>query len=201
MNLFGQYSQSKLYKNIDLKTGVFESKYDFDNDIFAEGSVVFNDKLYVLTWKENKVFVFNPETIELERSYYYNRDGWGLTTDNKYLIASDGSSKLYFLDENLKDIKTITVTFDGKEIRNINELEYINGYIWANVWLSNNILVIDKDSGEVVKVIDFSNLYSSNNTTNDDVLNGIAYNEITNRLYITGKRWNTLFEFELKITP
>lgn len=194
----GLYAESKLYKNIDLKTGEYESKYEFDNNIFAEGSVVFNEKLYVLTWKENSVFVFNPETLELENTYYYNRLGWGLTTDNEHLIASDGSSKIYFLNEELKDVKTINVNINGNEIENINELEYINGDIWANVWLSNQILIINKENGEVKEIIDFTELYNATTNNKDNVLNGIAFNEKTNKIYITGKRWDTLYEFELK---
>lgn len=198
MNPFGLYEKSALYKNIDLETGNYESKYDFDDNIFAEGSVVFNNKLYVLTYKENAVFVFNPESLELENTYEYNRSGWGLTTDDEYIIASDGSSTLFFMDEGLNDIRTITVTINGKELDNINELEYIDGYIWANVWTSNKILIIDKENGEVIKIIDFTDLYDSKTNNADDVLNGIAYNEKTKKIYITGKRWNTLFEFELK---
>lgn len=196
MNLLGLYGKSALYKNIDLKTGNFENTYNFENNIFAEGSVIFNEKLYVLTYKEQKILVFNPETLQLENSYHYNRDGWGLTTNNKYLIASDGSSSIFFMDENLNDIQKITVTLNGQEINNINELEYINGYLWANVWLSNKILIINIDNGEVIKTIDFAGLYNS--TNNDNVLNGIAYNQDTNKIYITGKRWPTLFEFEIK---
>ena len=129
MSLFGLYGKSALYKNIDLKTGNSEIQYNFENNIFAEGSIVFNQKLYVLTYKENKIFVFNPESLNLENTYYYKNEGWGLTTDNEYLIASDGSSKLYFMDKDLNITKEIIVTNNGKAINNINELEYINGYI------------------------------------------------------------------------
>lgn len=194
----GLYAKSALYKNIDLSTGNYERKYSFADDIFAEGSVVFHDKLYVLTWKENNVFVLNPDTLELEANYYYGRAGWGLTTDNEYLIASDGTSTIYFMDGELNDVRTITVTIDGREIENINELEYIDGYIWANVWLSNNILVIDKDTGEVVRIIDFTGLYPAGADNVDDVLNGIAYDEESRKIYITGKRWDTVFEFVLE---
>lgn len=197
MSQVGLYAKSALYKNIDLVTGNPENSYRFENDIFAEGSVVFNEKLYVLTYRENSILVFNPETLELENSYYYEHRGWGLTTDGEYLIASDGSSKLYFMDEKLNIVKEVTVTNNDKEINKINELEYIDGYIWANIWQTNNIIIIDKQTGNVVKTIDFTDLYNKSNDI-DDVLNGIAYNEETNKIYITGKRWDTLFEFELK---
>ncbi len=193
----GKYGESALYKNIDIETGKCESEHRFAQDIFAEGSTVFNGKLYVLTWKENSVFVFNPQTLSLENTLNYPRQGWGLTTDGEHLIASDGTSSLYFTDENMDVVRTVTVTKNGEEIANINELEYINGYIWANVWFSNEILIIDKDNGKVVKAIDFTGLYESESADRNDVLNGIAYNSETDRLYITGKRWNSLYEFKI----
>lgn len=196
----GKYSQSKLLKNIDLTSGGCEWKYDFDDSVFAEGSVAFNNYIYVLSWKENKAFVFNPQTLELESTYVYPRQGWGLTTDGEYLIASDGSSTLYFMNEELKDIKSIKITRDGKEISNINELEYIDGYVWANVWLSNEIIIINPENGEVEKTLDFTGLYTPDGNDVNDCLNGIAYNEETGRIYITGKHWDTLFEFELSKT-
>ena len=193
----GLYGESKLYKNIDINTGKAELEYTFPDSIFAEGSVVFNDKLYVLTYKENIVQVFNPGTLELQAEYDYPRQGWGLTTDGKYLIASDGTSTLYFMDENLKLVNTVTVTADSKEISRINELEYIDGEIWANVWLTENILVIDPQIGKVKRIIDFSDFYKPESNDSDDVLNGIAYNPENSRLYITGKRWGGIFEFGL----
>ena len=194
----GRYGESKLYKNIDITTGNAEKEYIFPDDIFAEGSVVFEDSLYVLTYKENTVQVFDPETLELEASYSYPRQGWGLTTDDEYLIASDGSSNLYFMDKDLRDVRTVKVTKNGEEVVNINELEYINGDIWANVWLENEVIIIDKTTGKVKTVIDFEGLYSPTSDHPDDVLNGIAYNKDTNSIYITGKRWNKLFEFKVK---
>lgn len=194
----GGYSESAIYKNIFIDTGEHEKEYRFADDIFAEGSVVFNKKLYVLTWQENLVMTFSPDTLEAQDSFNYPREGWGLTTDGEHLIASDGTSHIYFMDSDLNDTKEITVTKNGKEINNINELEYIDGYIWANVWLSNEIIIIDKNSGEVVKTIDFSGLYTDESGDADNVLNGIAYNHETKKLYITGKRWDTLYEFEIK---
>lgn len=194
----GGYSQSAVYKNIFINTGEHEKEHRFADDIFAEGSVIFNEKLYVLTWQENLVMTFSPDTLKAQDSFYYPREGWGLTTDGEHLIASDGTSRIYFMDSELNDIRYITVKKSGDEIKNINELEYIDGYIWANVWLSNEILIIDKNSGEVVKTIDFSGLYTDETGDADNVLNGIAYNPETKKLYITGKRWDTLYEFEIK---
>lgn len=194
----GRYGSSAVYKNIVLENGERSKEALLDSSIFAEGSVVFEDKLFLLTWKENKVMVMNPETLDLIDEIAYPREGWGLTTDGKHLIASDGSSSLYFMDSKLNDIKKLIVTLNGEETENINELEYIDGCIWANVWLSNKILIIDADSGEVIKSLDFSGLYDNPSSDVDDTMNGIAYNHLTEKIYVTGKRWNTLFEFEIK---
>ncbi len=193
----GQYEKSKLYKNIDIASGTAETEYSFSGDIFAEGSVVFGDTLYVLTYRENQVLTFDPETLEYKNTYSYPRQGWGLTTDGEYLIASDGTSDLFFMDESLGTQKTVTVRLDGKAQTNINELEYINGEIWANQWLTERILIIDPDNGNVKRVIDFSGMYTPISESQDDVLNGIAYNPESGKIYITGKHWNKLYEFEL----
>lgn len=196
----GLYGKSFLSKNINLETGKAENTYMFPSDIFAEGCVILNDKLYVLTYKENKAFVFDIDTLDIQKEYEYNhnREGWGLTTDGTYLITSDGSSKIYFMDEELNDIKSITVKLNGKEIYNINELEYIDGYIWANIWQTNYIVIIDSNTGNITNIFDFSNLLDDiNSTEKTDVLNGIAYNKLTNKIYITGKNFESIFEFEL----
>lgn len=194
----GRYGESGLMKNIDFKTGNCEWRYSFDENIFAEGSTALNGKIYVLSWKENKAFVFDPETLVLEKTVEYPRQGWGLTTDGENLIASDGTAELFFMNESLETVKTVTVTRSGEKIANINELEYIGGYIWANVWLSNEIIIINPENGKVKKTLDFTGLYDNKSNDANDCLNGIAYNEENGRVYITGKRWNTLFEFEIK---
>lgn len=192
----GLYGESKLYKNINLTNGIPEKIYSFDNSIFAEGSTVLNNKIYVLTYKENKVYRFDLESLQLEQEYKYFKEGWGLTTDGKHLIASDGSSKIYYLDESLNCVKELTVTINNKEINNINELEYIKGYIWANVWYKDYIVVIDPEDGKVIKKITFKELKKDVNV-DAGVLNGIAYDKNNDKIYITGKNWNKLFEFKL----
>ena len=193
----GEYGQSALYKNINLLNGKFQKKYNlFSNDVFAEGSVVFDGKLYVLTFLEKKVFVLNPETLNLLKEVSYTRQGWGLTTDGEYLISSDGTSNIYFMDKQLNDIKKITVKNDNKEVFNLNELEYIDGNIWANIWMTNKIVIIDKQNGNVIQTLNFDGLYNSKKKNIDDVMNGIAYNSKTKKVYITGKRWSKLYEFE-----
>ncbi len=188
----GLYGESYLYKNIDITTNIPNKSIKLDDNYFGEGSTILNNKLYVLTWKENKVLVYNPNTLDLIETYNYDREGWGLTTDGKYLIASDGTSKIYFMDETFNNIKKIIVRFNNEEVYNLNELEYIDGYIWANVWKSNNVAIINPQTGDVIKMLDFSNLVPLN-LHEDEVLNGIAYDN--HKIYITGKNWPYLFEF------
>lgn len=192
----GRYGESKVYKDVDIKSGIAPESYSFDDKIFAEGSVVFDGKLYVLTYKENIVFVMNPDTLEVEKSIPYSRQGWGLTTDGEFLIASDGSDKLFFMDGDLRNIASVSVTIGGEPLRNINELEYVDGKILANIWLTDSIAVINPESGKVISMLDFSGIYDNQSTDVNDVLNGIAYNGENGKLYITGKRWSTLFELE-----
>lgn len=194
----GLYGESAVYKNINLENGKAEKGYRFESDIFAEGSVVFKEKLFVLTWQENCVMIFNPDSLKLEATLPYPREGWGLTSDGNSLIASDGSSMIYFMDEKLNVTKTLPVTLNGRPVNNLNELEYIDGQIWANVWLTNEILIIDKNSGETVKVLDFTSLAAGKSDNHDNVLNGIALNPDNGKIYITGKRWDTLYEFDIK---
>lgn len=194
----GLYGKSNFYLNINLENGHPENTIKIDDNIFAEGSIILNNKIYILTYKENKVLVYDFNTKKLLKTYPYDKEGWGLTTDGKNLIASDGTDKLYYLDENLNIIKTIKVTIEGQPINNINELEYIENYIWANVWQTNYIIIIDKDSGKVVKKIDFTNLINEylSGYPNIDSLNGIAYNN--KKLYLTGKNYPYIFECIIK---
>ena len=194
----GRYGESKLYKGIDIKSGQSEMSYAFDNQTFAEGSAVLDGTLYVLTYKQNKAYTFHPETLEMQSTIKYPREGWGLTTDGEQLIASDGTPTLYFMDGSLNVLSTVTVTRNGTPLKNINELEYINGEIWANIWQSDEIVIIDPKTGEVTQAIDFKDLYTPENPTADTVLNGIAYNESNGKIYITGKYWGKMFELEIK---
>ena len=187
----GQYGKSKLLKDVSLEDGFCKKEYEFDNSIFAEGSTIFKNKIYVLSWKEKKAFVFNTDTLEIERENHYDREGWGLTTDGYHLIASDGTNNLYYYDENFNLIKTINI--DG--VYYLNELEYINGYIWANIYMSDRIAVIDPKKESVVKIIDFEGLYKKPKDVNK-VLNGIAFYD--DKVFITGKNWDTMYAFKIK---
>ena len=193
----GLYEKSKIYKDINFSNGTARQEKNIDDEIFAEGSVIYKNKLYVLTYKENKILEYNKDTLELLNTYYYPNEGWGLTTNNKYLIASDGSSNIYYINEKMEINKIITVKDNNKKVKNINELEYINDYIWANVWKENIVLIINPSTGNVIKKIDFTSLINKYiKSKNVDVLNGIAFNK--NKIYITGKYYPYIFEFKIK---
>lgn len=194
----GQFGTSS-FRIVDLKTGKVERKLNFGDKYFVEGSVMLNDKLFVLTWMNKVAFVYNAKTLKFEKAYSYPREGWGLTTDGTSLIASDGSAKIYFLNEEFQQQKSITVTMNGRPVRYINELEWIDGKIWANVYLTEMIVIIDPKTGKVEATIDCTGLLPKNLKKPDtDVLNGIAYNPETKKIYLTGKNWPRLYEIQLK---
>ena len=191
----GEYGNST-FRTVDLTTGKALTKMSFDRKYFAEGSVILDDVLYILTWNEKVVFRYDAATLKYLSTAGYRRQGWGLTTDGKRLIASDGSSRIYFLDSSLKTEKTIQVTLDGAPLRYLNELEWIDGRIWANVYTTDLIVIINPSSGVVEGKIDCTGLLpKSLRTKNTDVLNGIAVQD--GRIYLTGKRWPRLYEVEL----
>lgn len=191
----GLYGESTL-RIVDLQSGKARRRLNFSSKYFAEGSCVMGDKLYILTWESGVAFVYDPESLEYKASYSYRREGWGLTTDGELLIASDGSSKLYFMDDKLVTRRTVNVTMNGRSVRYLNELEYIDGKIWANVYLTDILVVIDPQTGYVEKSVDCSALYPAGKRGPDaDVLNGIAFHD--GKVYVTGKKWPELFEIEL----
>ncbi|MCF0173648.1 MAG: glutaminyl-peptide cyclotransferase, partial [Bacteroidales bacterium] len=158
-------------------------------------STILDGKLFILTWLEGKVFVCNPDTFEEEAQFDIRRQGWGLTTDGTQLIMSDGSAQLFFINPARFDIvRSITVRRDGKSVRWLNELEYIDGRIWANVYLTDEIVIINPESGEVEGVVDCTGLLPEELRSPDtDVLNGIAYNPEDGAIYITGKYWPRMY--------
>ena len=194
----GQYGESSL-RIVDLETGGVERQLDFADKYFVEGSVILDGKLYVLTWTNRVAYVYDAATLEYEGAYSYPRDGWGLTTDGKSLIASDGSSRLYFLSPEFKLERSLTVKMDGRPLRNLNELEWIDGKIWANVYLTDMIVVINPTDGTVEASVDCSGLLPKSLRTPDtDVLNGIALDPATGKIYLTGKYWPRLYEVRLE---
>ena len=173
-------------------------KLDFAKKYFAEGSVVLDGKLFILTWLNKVAFVYDAQTLEYEKTYSYPREGWGLTTDGKRLIASDGSSRLYFLDKDFKTVGSVDVMMDGRPVKYLNELEWIDGKVWANVYMTDMIVVIDPSDGKVESVIDCSGLLPKKlRTPKTDVLNGIARDPADGSIYLTGKYWPRLYKIEL----
>ncbi len=193
----GQYGSSS-FRKVELETGKVLERISFSRKYFGEGSVILGDKLYILTWTNKVLFVYDAASLKYLQSYSYPREGWGLTTDGKSLIASDGSSRIYFLSPDLKLERSINVTMNGRPIRLLNELEYIDGKIWANVYTTDVILIIDPSSGEVEGTINCSGLLPEKlRTPSTDVLNGIAKNPSDGRIYLTGKNWPRLYEIVL----
>ncbi len=194
----GHYGASRLQK-AQLETGETLKSVSLSDSFFGEGAVAWAGDIIVLTWRSGKGFVFDQETFVQERTFSYAGEGWGLTHDGARLIMSDGTSTLRFLDpETLEETSRLDVTFRGKPLPNLNELEWIDGEIFANVWRSDAIVRIDPETGVVAGVVDMRGLLSDEDrAAGADVLNGIAYDAERGRLFVTGKYWPTLFEIEL----
>jgi glutaminyl-peptide cyclotransferase len=194
-------------RKVELKTGKPEKNLALDKTLFGEGITIFKDKIYQLTWKNQLVLVYNLADFSLVKKLNWPKEGWGITHDGTHLIVSDGSSNLYFVDpETFNIMKTIAVKNDKGAVEALNELEYINGFIYANVWQTDEIIQIDPASGLVKGRVDFSGLlqkYSKENLQQTKyydqsaVLNGIAYDSTGKRLFITGKLWPNIFEVKL----
>lgn len=194
----GQYGAS-FFRETELNKSSTLRSINLDKNLFAEGSVIFKDRIYILTWRENIVLVYDPDTFKHIGNMRNPREGWGLTTDGKHLISSDGSSTIYFHDsETFLEKSRLTVTLNGKDLPYINELEYINGEIWANIYDSEYIVIIDPSDGKVRATVDCSDLLPIYQRTQfTDVLNGIAYDITNGNIYVTGKYWPKLFQIEL----
>jgi glutamine cyclotransferase len=192
----GEKGASQLRK-LDLTTGKVLQKVDLDKNYFGEGITIFGDKIYQLTWQSHVVLQYDL-SFKLLKEFKLPTEGWGMTHDSLHLIVSDGSSKIYYRDPVTMDsVKVINVTDNGNLVNNINELEYIHGFIYANIWQTDYIYKIDPATGNVVGKADFSNLLKHQGESVYDansVLNGIAYDDQTGKIYITGKYWPALFE-------
>ena len=183
----------------DLNTGKFEKKIELDKvKYFGEGIVFLGNKLYQLTYKNQIGFIYDAKSFrKIGQFTYDNKEGWSLTTNGKDLIMSDGTSNITFLDStNLKPIKLLHVSENGIPLENINELEYIKGFIYANIWMKDYVVKIDPNSGAVVGKLDLSALTKDAKAKNPkcDVLNGIAYDSINDKIYVTGKLWTNIYE-------
>ena len=186
------------FRKVDMATGNAIERLNFDKKYFVEGSVVFGDNLYILTWETRTAFIYDAETLEYKSTWKYPREGWGITTDGRQLIASDGSANLFFMNDQFALDRKQLVTLDGKPVRWLNELEYIDGKVWANVYTTDEIVIINPKNGKVEGVIDCRGLLPKELRTPDtDVLNGIAYDPETKKIYLTGKNWPKLYEVRL----
>ena len=186
------------FRVVDLQTGKASKRFDFDKKYFVEGSVIFDGNLYILTWENRVAFIYDAATLEYKSTRRYPREGWGLTTDGKHLIASDGTANLYFMDGDMKLDRKVLVKMGETPIRWLNELEYIDGRIWANVYTTDEIVIINPRTGKVEGVVDCSGLLPhSLRTESTDVLNGIACNPDDGKIYLTGKNWPRLYEVRL----
>lgn len=190
-------------RRVDRVTGNVLKKIDVPSPYFAEGLALLRGKLYQLTWQSGKGFVYDLNSFADQGSFLYSGEGWGLTTDGTSLILSDGTSHLRFLDPaNFRVTKTIVVRDGDRELTQLNELEYIRGEVWANVWHTDWIVRIDPNSGQIVGVVDLRGLLpNAERTSSTDVLNGIAYDAAGDRLFVTGKLWPKVYEIRIPGVP
>ena len=186
-------------KIVDLKTGKTLKSHELPDNYFGEGIAIIENKIIQLTWRSKTGFVYDKKTLKLIKKFSYQTQGWGITYDGKYLIISDGSAVLYFMDPNtFKVVGTLEVYGDNGKVSKLNELEYINGEIYANIWGTEKIARINPKTGRVTAWIDLSGLLNKEDKKNRvDVLNGIAFNSDKGSLFVTGKLWPKLFEIEL----
>lgn len=198
----GQYGESTVRK-IDIKGEKILSVLSIDGQYFGEGITIFKDKIYQITWRSRKGFVYDLKTFSLESSFEYNSEGWGITTAGDHLIMSDGSNKLYHIaPSTFNVIREMEVYDHNGAVEQLNELEYVDGLVWANVWLTDRIVAIDPETGVVKYELDMSGLLTAAERERlddeDDVLNGIAWNPEKGTFYLTGKRWPKMFEVKIK---
>jgi glutamine cyclotransferase len=196
----GQYNESKLRK-VDYKTGDVLKNIDLKNGYFGEGLTVLDDKIYQLTWQADTGFIYDVNTFEKLNIFRYNnsKEGWGICNDGKSLYKSDGTEKIWILNTTtVSEDDKIEVYTNKAKIKSLNELEWINGKIYANIYQQNGVVIVNPKNGAVEGVIDFSPLKDLvKQHSGLDVLNGIAYNPETETIFVTGKRWDKLFEVKI----
>lgn len=192
-------------RKVELETGKVLQQNDLNSAYFGEGITIFNNKLYQLTWQSGIGFIYNLETFEKEKDFKYtkSREGWGLTNDGAKLIKTDGTERIWFLNpETLVEESYIEAYTNKQKVEKLNELEYINGKIYANIWQKNSILIVDPKTGKVEGVANLNSLKAKilqeqKLDDSDEVLNGIAFDKENNRIFVTGKHWSKLYEIEL----
>jgi glutamine cyclotransferase len=189
---------SSSLRKVELDTGKVLQIRNLSSELFGEGVTIFQDNIIQLTWRSNIGFVYDKSSFELLGEFNYSTEGWGLTHDNNRLIMSDGTDELYFLDpETYEKTGKIQITDNGTPVVKLNELEYINGKIYANVWQTDRIAIISPETGEILSWIELNGLLSAEEVETAGVLNGIAYDSENQRLFVTGKLWPKIFEIEL----
>jgi glutamine cyclotransferase len=185
---------------VDVKTGKAIKRIDIDKQYFGEGSTLIDNKVIMLTWQNNMGFIYDAATFKQIGTFPYqnSREGWGLTFDGKQLLKSDGTNRIWFLNkDNLKEERSVDVFDDKGQVDQLNELEYIDGKLYSNIYQTNKIAIINPNSGVVEAYIDVTGILPKSDTyPNTDVLNGIAYDKQGKRLFITGKKWDKLFEIK-----
>lgn len=194
----GLEGKSKLMK-VDVTTGKILKKIDLDPKYFGEGITIVNDTIYQLTWRNKLVFMYSLKDFKKLKEFTIQTEGWGITTDGRELIVSDGTSNLTFYEQGtFKQVRTVSITEAGAFVNNVNELEYIDGFVYANRYQSDQILKIDPVTGIVVAVADFSQLGNQVRAKYPwvDYFNGIAYDAATKKIYVTGKWWPELYEIQ-----
>ena len=202
----GQKGDSTVRK-VEINSGRVLQKQDLSDDYFAEGMTILNDRIYQVTWQENTAFVYDVNDFKLLKELKYQGEGWGLTDDGTNLIMSDGTHVIRIVEpETFRTTRTLVVLDEnGKPLLNLNELEYVKGEIWANVWHSeqigkpNHIARIDQNSGKLLGWINLQGISPDDvERDNENTLNGIAYDETGDRIFVTGKKWRNLYEIKLK---
>ncbi|MCD8172220.1 MAG: glutaminyl-peptide cyclotransferase [Alistipes sp.] len=195
----GQYGQSVLMQ-VDLRTGEAVRSVELDGGYFGEGIALLDGRIYQLTWLEGQCIVYDAVTLDVVGSFEYAGQGWGLTTDGTYLYMSNGSHEIYVLNPaGFRRRDTIRVSVGRRRLSQLNELEWIEGRIWANIYGSDQIAIINPEDGVVEGLVNLEGLLpDSERTPRTDVLNGIAYDESTGRIFVTGKNWSRLFEIEIR---
>ncbi len=195
----GLHKQSSLRK-VELETGKVLEKIDLEPKYFAEGMTIKDNKIYQLTWQSNQGFIYDLNKFEFEKVFGYGKsiEGWGLTHDDTHLIKTDGTERMWFINtDTYKEDYFIETYTNKRKVDKLNELEYINGKIFANVWQKNYILIVNPKNGAIDGILDLNGLQSkAGQRGEDNVLNGIAYDKENNRLFVTGKKWNKLFEIK-----
>ena len=194
----GEKGHSKLMQ-VDINTGKIQRHVALDNKYFGEGITILNDTIYQLTWQEKTVLVYTLKDFKKIKEFSINTEGWGITTDGKELIVSDGSSNLYYYEPStFRLLRTQGITEGGSLAFNLNELEFIDGFIYANQWQAPYILKIEPGSGQIVAKADVQKVWDRVKAIDPfaDVPNGIAYDTLNKKIYVTGKRWPELYEIQ-----